>query len=116
MERENKLIIIPVVVLFFTVLANAYAHDFHYHENTTVQQVSVNQCSNIAIAAASGQHNYKAGNFLQWSGAGSYFDGACDSSAVSIGLAKQMGKVFSAVNYSSDGSNSMISFSFSGTF
>ena len=97
----------------------AMAHGYHYSAPSTINNVTnINnyQCGSSAIASASGQHNYKATNQLQWSAAGAYLSGTCDSSAVSFGLSKQFGKVFSAVNYSTDGSDSAIGFSFSGTF
>ena len=87
---------IAVVGVLFTIFANiAYSHEYHHIEPdyrlpTNNYQVG---SKGIALASASGQHNYKATNQLQWSIAGA-FVGENDDSAASFGLAKQLGKVF----------------------
>lgn len=69
----------------------------------------------IALAAASGQHNYKATTSLQWSVAGAFVS-ENDDSAASFGLGMQAGKVFIDGNFSSDGHSSILAVSASGTF
>ena len=115
--REIILISLIALALFFIMMSIVKA-DPHYTERTIIEKTIIEKtiisnCAGTSIAAASGQHHYKATNQLQWSGAGAYIAGACDDSAASFGLAKQLGKVFGAVNYSTDlDGNRAIGFSF----
>jgi len=110
------IMLILLVLLSFPVFAGD-PHSGVVIQEGTLTPTSIDYCGAAAVSAASGQHNYKAGNALQWSGAGVLFiEGECDASAASIGLAKQMGKVFGAINFNSDGEENLFGFSFSGTF
>lgn len=129
--KENWLPILMFIVaaLFFGLNA-AWAGGKHHNDTEQVinieyqqlqttesvaTQITKNSISGIALAAAAGQHNYKATNQLQWSVAGA-FVGENDDSAASFGLAKQVGKVFVSGNFTSDGTNSLVGVSASGTF
>ena len=101
-----------LLIFLAILLANtAYADTYHHRTTTNVYTDS----KGVAIAAASGQHNYKATTSLQWSVGGAFVN-ENDDSAVSFGLGQQLGKVFAACNYSSDSHNSIIGCSASGTF
>jgi hypothetical protein len=110
---KNKFIIffVAFAVLFFA--ANIALADKYHHHDVPRETINNYIQQGVALAAASGQHNYKATNQLQWSVAGAFESG---SSAASFGLAKQVGKVFVSGNFSSDGSDSIIGVSASGTF
>lgn len=114
MKVKNPFIIffVACAVLFFMSLMNAYAGEKH-HRSTTQIVTKSESVSDIALAVAAGQHNYKATSAFQWSVGAGYVD---NSSAVSFGLGKQTGKVFISGNFSSDGRTSAIGFGASGTF
>ena len=121
--RDIFIFIIAFCVLAVSTQAHADRTNNYYHNEpaqvtylpTETNTVVVDNTSNSALAGASGQHNYKASYNFQWSVAGFHLMDV-DKSAVSFGLAKRLGKVFSTANYSTDGTNSAIGFSFSGTF
>lgn len=120
-KRDTILVglLVFIIGLIFTSMVFADSRRITIIENTTIEQTIINQseCSNSALALASGQHNYRSTNQLQWSSAGSYIGGSCDKSAASFGLAKQLGSVFGAANFSTDlNGNNAIGFSFSGKF
>ena len=114
---------IAIVGALFTIslIANiAYSSESHHsivYVDIPAETIVTNSYmqQGIALAAASGQHHYKATNQLQWSAAGAYSDME-DDSAVSFGLAKQLGKVFVTGSFSSDGNHNIIGFNASGTF
>lgn len=115
----NKFIIFfcTFSALFFLMLSNVYSHEYHHVEPDYQLPTNNYQIDSkgVALAAASGQHNYKATTSLQWSVAGAFVN-ENDDSAVSFGLSKQIGKIFGSINFSSDGHSSIIGVSASGTF
>lgn len=126
--KNNKVVILLglFALLFFVLLSNAYSDSYRHgvvYKSDGVAPVTniynsetiVNNSSGIALAAASGQHHYKATTSLQWSAGGAYTD-INDESAASFGLGKQFGKVFVSGNYGSDGHHSIVGVSASGTF
>ena len=98
---------------YFAILSNAYAGGnaiIYTNDNSA----AINQSdSGTALAIATSQHHYKATKSLQWSAGTGYVE---NTSAVSFGLGKQVGKVFVSGNFSSNGSSSAIGFGASGTF
>ena len=110
---KNYVITLVISLIIGLAFADAvFAHDYHHHDPVT-NTYQISNSKGVALAAASGQHHYKATNLLQWSIGGAHID---NSSAVSFGLGKQAGKVFISGNISSDGSATSLSFGASGTF
>lgn len=102
----SKLLLI--VLLSYPIMAEVLAGDY-YHPSEEAMAPTFNQ----ALPAAAGQHHYKATTRLQWSVGAAFAD---EGSAVSFGLGQQLGEVFAAGSYSTDGDNSIFNITGSGTF
>jgi len=113
----KKLIFTVVLFLFIgAVNAGDPHHGGIVYDEENMQIANDDNCGAEAVAGASGQHHYKAGNRLQWSSAVVYLDGKCDDTAASFGLALQNGNVFNTINFSSNGDENIIAITASGTF
>lgn len=77
-----------IVLLSYPIMAEVLAGEY-YHPSEEAMAPAMETCT--AKAAAAGQHNYKATTSLQWSSALTH-DGC--STAASVGLGIQVGKVF----------------------
>ena len=88
----------------------AGASERHHYQPSPA---AIKKAFNSALPAAAGQHHYKATTQLQWSVGAAFAD---EGSAVSFGLGQQLGKVFAAGSYSTDGDNSIFNITGSGTF
>ena len=130
--KLSYIVVIVCIVLLFNI---AYAGEYKRHHNIVNTPIIINvqsntpdavnnypapnnnNCEGDALAGASGQHNYRGHKALQWSAASVYTNqNGCDASAVSFGLAKKLGKVFSAFNYSTNFDGFFVGVSASGTF
>jgi len=117
-ENKRLLIVIIISVLIGFILCAALtpagaSEQHHYYQPVTQTE----QCAPTAVAAAAGQHNYKATPSLQWSFAAVYLDAeGCDDTAASAGLALQNGKVLNTLNFSSNGDENIIAITASGVF
>jgi len=116
-ENKRLFTIIPVSILVGIILCSfsscTEASEQHYYKPI----IQTEYCAPTAVAAASGQHNYKATTDLQWSTAAVYLDAeGCDDTAVSAALGLQNGNVFNSINFSSNGDENIIGITASGTF
>lgn len=111
----SALVLVSLLIIKTVEAGGKYHTEVNnYYNSSEVIQTYV-QNSGVALAAASGQHHYKATTALQWSVGGAY-SSLGDNSAVSFGLGKQYESVFLSTSYSTDGRDSVITGSASGVF
>ena len=124
LKKEDRVIFIVMLgfILFVLAATQVYADSYrHYYPAPVAGDITnitnINYCAPVALAGASGSHNYKATPNVQWSITGAYLSGKCDDSAFSFGAGWQLGNVFTAVNFSTNGvEDNMVVFSASGEF